>query len=84
MLTSNTRTFQIGRPSFRMGAAGARKLPFAFASSASVGSTASLRLRIFLMDTVSGSAGSKQTNSKQASHTNLLLPQRSPSRRHGW
>lgn len=31
-----------------------------------------------------GSAGRKQTIREQESHTNLLLPQRSPSRRHGW
>src|SRR5690242_14376431 len=50
-LTSKTSTFQIGWPSFRIGAAGAKKLPFAFASFPSVGSASSLRLRIFLIDT---------------------------------
>lgn len=48
--SSKTRTFQMGFPSAsRMGATGA-KSPLACASSASLDSMVSLRLRIFLRD----------------------------------
>lgn len=50
LLTSNTRSFQTGVPSFDMGAEGADK-PLEAMSSFSVGSTGSFRLRIFLIDT---------------------------------
>lgn len=50
--SSKTRTFQIGFPSAsRMGATGA-KSPLACASSASLDSMVSLRLRIFLRDAI--------------------------------
>lgn len=53
MLTSKTRSFQMGVPSLDMGAEGAVS-PLTCGSSFSLGSTASFRLRIFLIDTKSG------------------------------
>jgi hypothetical protein len=50
LLTSNTRSFQTGVPSFDMGAEGADK-PLEGVSSFSLGSTESFRLRIFLIET---------------------------------
>ena len=50
LLTSKMRSFQMGVPSFSMGAAGAGT-PLECGSSFSLGSMDSLRLRIFLIET---------------------------------
>ena len=50
LLTSNTRSFQMGVPSFEMGAVGA-DTPLDWGSSFPVDSRVSLRLRIFLIET---------------------------------
>lgn len=50
LLTSKIRSFQIGVPSFSMGAAGGAR-PLECGSSFSLASTDSFRLRIFLIET---------------------------------
>ena len=56
LLTSNTRTFHMGVPSFSIGAEG--RPPAGGASSFSVEVTSSFRLRIFLIET-GGEGGNK-------------------------
>lgn len=51
LLTSKTRSFQMGVPSFSIGAAGAEE-PLVCGSSFSLGSTDSFKVRIFLIETV--------------------------------
>lgn len=71
--SSNTRTFQMGFPSAsRMGATGA-KSPLACASSASLDSTVSLRLRIFLRDAVGDGLVSDDYHTNEVNHACLPI-----------
>ena len=65
LLTSNTRSFQTGVPSFDMGAEGADK-PLEAMSSFSLGSTESFRLRIFLIETTETGLVSGRANGAMA------------------
>jgi hypothetical protein len=78
-LTSKTRSFQMGVPSFDIGAAGATRLLDA-ESSFSLGSRGSFRLRIFLIETVVGTllAGEAEETIMKLRlgvHTDLLVAQ---------
>ncbi len=50
LLTSNTRSFHMGFPSFEMGAEGP-EMELEWGSLLSLGSTVSFKLRIFLIET---------------------------------
>jgi len=68
----------MGRPSFKIGAVGARKL-LLWESSVSLDSTGSLRFRIFLIETLHfWSITDCNSWKKATAHTNLLVTQRAP------